>query len=642
MAFIAFLIRTGRSWRGRLPFRTEPFKAPVSENNPFGKPSTTLSTTTAIDCLAQAALQINSVCQSQENNFLQLGQQLQSIHHDAKGLVDMISRGLNGDDDRPIRQALQTMRRYADGAMEDQGVTLVKLRAEMSHVTAVTGSLNVLMQKDSAFSKIAKNLRTIGIHIAIESARTELAKTMLSSLAGEVKELSASVSQVAEQMHEDSASVSDSLGSVRSAMESEICNLQELVANARQTVEHALNKVQKLTAAMIDLMNAVGQSAKSIADQVAQVVMGIQIHDRITQRAQHITDFLEEIRKLLAGALAAGPAGLQLAGVYAKAHALLDLQVRQMDSVLADIDGVWEQGRAAFERLNEVVTGLAGQSCMLLQSNSRAGESGGPDDTHHETELKEALNHLLTLLDTTCKVVGRLTAIRGKTTRTIDQLNHHIERVRRVNFNIHLKALNAIVKSTRLGEQGRGLEVLVQEMKEQSNQSNVLVQEVADILEGLSLADDLLSQGSGGSSDGGEKAMGQLRQGIMQFTTDNARFMQQAKETLVLSGRLKDQITRAQLGMGFFEQFKSELMAQRDVIKALAGDLEPFAEAGSRQMPCYDLGIADHYTMQKERDIHNQAIEGARPSRERGSIDKSTSAVAVKNGEDLDDNVELF
>jgi hypothetical protein len=179
-------------------------------------------------------------------------------------------------------------------------------------------------------------------------------------------------------------------------------------------------------------------------------------------------------------------------------------------------------------------------------------------------------------------------------------------------------------------------------MNEQSNQSNVLVQEVAHILEGLSLADDLLNRGSGGSSDGGEKSMGQLRQGILQFTADSARFEQHAKEALVLSSRLKDQISRAQLGMGFFEQFKFELEAQRDVIKALAGDFEPFAEAGSRQMPCYDHGIADHYTMQKERGIHSQAIEEARPSRERATIDRSTSAVAIKNGEDLDDNVELF
>jgi methyl-accepting chemotaxis protein len=579
-----------------------------------------ISTTALGPNLGQAAEGLLTACRSSENDFLRIGRQLQAVHSHAERLTTTIGSILQVGREDHVTNTLHTIATQSAQVIACLDRTSAGLQADLDGIASICSDLRVLRGKGDVFKKIAKKLKMVALNITIESAHTSDACKTFTALAEEIKSLSTAVFEIAGHIHDDTTQAEATLHAIHAEMLYGGKQLSKMTVGTRQALEVTLSKMDGFIDGSIMLMNATGKTANAVAGQVAEVVVGMQMHDNITQRAQHACEALNEADRLLHAEPYLGEdSGRQV-------HAILSVQQRQIASMAADISLTGQRGRGAITRLGELIKDLTSRSGAVF-SSSVAGQS---DEHEIILQLRHALCELVDLIDSSSSGIGRLTDAKRQTAGTIERLTHYIDEVREVNFDIHLKALNAIVKSTRLGSQGKGIEVLVVEMKELAGESNHFVAEITQGLEKIALNTALNGGLDGGDGpDSGQSACDRLRLDINTFTSVCGTFEQRSREAFALSRQLQKLITETDGYFNFFPEFSDTIENSLAQVSGTLEELSCFAQGACDASTYHAKGLTERYTMQKERDIYYSTLVA------------NTVEAQVQPDENFE-NVELF
>lgn len=636
-----------------LPFspETAPAATSLAEDAEKIQPTIQLpDTARLIRSIKAAQTGLMEICRKTESDFLDLGGLLQTTHSEARELTQNIMATLSDEHGESIESALSVVQTHASEALGELEQGQTELGEDLLQLGSIHADLCTLLDKNNLFKQVAKNLKMVGLNISIESSRQDDEKQSFQTLAEEIAELAQTVHGVVNDIRDDADNARRNIDAIQSEIEGRMQHLGSVMNSARNAVGQSLEEVDHLMQVMVQSLDRISAGADEIGEQVGQLVISIQIHDNISQRVAHIESAMDEVVEMIDTASALDlPVHGQMA-VLGKAYGITHLQVTQVKTVVRDIAKVRQTCETALDNLLGAVAAVARPDGIDM--SVRDGEGRSQMGTHHHTvvRLENALEQLIALLDEGGRDIERLNEARNETGKAISRMDEHLAKVADVNFDIRLKALNAVVKSGRLGEAGRAIAAIVNEIKSLAAQSGTTIGAVSDIMESITSASTRLDRGEMENAAGESSAAGQLRQGIDSFTVACSGFRQGSAEAFDLGQQLETKIGQSRHHILFFESLLSAFNHGHDQLVHVLGQLEPFAEEAPQDWIDEEKAIIARYTMQSERDAHFEAYGGDSAKRKSDPEATIVRAETVERftgeenapDEELGDNIELF
>lgn len=388
-------------------------------------------------------------------------------------------------------------------------------------------------------------------------------------------------------------------------------------ANAAQL---ALQRVQ-----VAGVASQVAQLARDTRKKIGGVLMALQIGDITRQRAEHVQFGLQ----LLDG-LDADLSGARRERIRSVMLALLKAQ---LSSTMDDFS-------LEMEAIERNMAGIAADTREILQlqdlAYGRADRSDGDFLGRLETHVGKALGLVeeMTAADQAALDVGQAVAAAA------ERLSQRIDGVRRIQVNVHQMALNATLRCSRIGDQGKPITVIAVELR---GHASKLEQAADRTLAGV----ETLIGGAAGLAGGdasGNPATARIS-GVLQTALTRIRevggsgggdIVDLAKQ----GGAVVEAMNQAAARMDCRREIGLLLEAAATALNALPAapfepEGEPEGEADEVLTACLDA-LFKQYSMVQERETHRAVVGDRVPAAKTDEVPEEP-ATAPSGELDLDD-----
>ncbi|MBB4236735.1 hypothetical protein GGD57_003325 [Rhizobium esperanzae] len=361
----------------------------------------------------------------------------------------------------------------------------------------------------------------------------------------------------------------------------------------------------------------VGAIARGVQSKVASTLSALQIGDITRQRIEHVQATLSLLEEFFAGE---DGAKLDAGARKRLQNVIHHLTAAQMSDMCAN-----------FQRDSEnVVTTIASfdhdmREILKLrdQMSGESGEAGGNFMRALESSVSAA-HEIVQQVDTASRQADQVSQ---STSGTAAKLSEAIANIRAVKTDIHYMALNTNLRCSRLGEEGRSINVVTAELRIFAGKLDESADAIVTGLPALEAAAGCVAPatdvGAGGLGESLTSAVGNIRSA--------ANMME--NELKVLSENGREVATKISLLIGKldFQRDLGEVFARcADLLENAAGtevaDISDLAEA----IGPLDRKIFKAYTMVQERNIHRDIF----PAND-DSAPTPAEAAKVESDEDL-------
>jgi len=531
-----------------------------------------------------------------EENFLDLGQQFQTIFSKTEELKNLVSKTSefsgNKNDGSGIagvgefaRKSLQTLTAY-------QGDILSNLKI----LNSGSDHLQLLSNMCTNTDKVSSLLNVIALNIAIESNRSAESQEMFKVFVTEVKEIAEQISHVSQELYDDSKLIREKQLQYQKEISGDLCQLQNLTSEAEKVVNQSVETVENIMEKSLAALERARGCSSDINTLVSSIVMGMQFHDIVRQQIEHVVIAIEEAMKLYETSMECLNDSESGQKIMSQIYSILMIQNAQVKSTIGEIDSVYKDILNAFEGIEIKVVELL--SCMSYSTSERSIEEDGGDLF---SVLLSGFENLNKLLGDAYRLNMSMNEIAGEASTATGGLIKHVDHVQRISLDLHRKALNAIIKAAHLGDMGRALEVFANEVTTASNESNTFADNVVEHIE---LISSLTSQMATTSKniDNDDKLNLPQTTSVDSFSKSYDDFLENTTTTLNMSTALEQSITEAKSSLSFISEFSDELKIQLDKSEAILSQINKKNELQPVMTEVTEA--SGRYTMESERLVH--------------------------------------
>lgn len=571
--------------------------------------------------LASMAEKIVSKSRESEKDFSKLGNGLFGMHDEISGLLSLINetaesissgdnKGLLADAEKVASKAISDIGKYKDLATESSGI-----------IRAVSLNLETLFKICSSFEKVAFFFSSIGINIRIESRRTNSANEMFGFLSEEIKPISDKILRILNRIQSDIESVQKVQKDASEKISKGLEEYDRLAGNATTAVKDAIRDMDRIMGHSKKILDQAGDNSRKISAGTAEVVMQIQFHDSMRQRIEHMAYALNDAEKKMREGLAepfnSGPGDEKLHSAYI----IMKLQHAQLKAMSQEIEGIFLKTENAFSEIQGNIANLS-ESLSLM----------GKDDSEDSfTRLKDSFSDLRLIADKTESMAVNIRDATMNASSAAARLNEYMKEVERINSEIHLIALNAIIKAAHLGSEGMALEELAQTLVRLSKETGQIVSSVNQII----VETSKLIDKSGVTENKIRKETSVV---FFEKTSDMISkaydsFRQNASLTGSKAEKLRTTISFIIKDLEFMQNLAKDF---ENICANLGQDIETLKgwEHGSEASITEDASdLAKLYTMDRQREIHQSMLA------ENGSV---TETIPEEKKIDSFGDIELF
>ncbi len=525
-----------------------------------------------------------------EPDFLALGGDLSALFQSATELAQAVDgtttrlhTGLTahriGGADGLVAAALQA---FHDGVQE--------AARELEQLTAMTEGLSAMEPQLARIARVGALLQTISVVFAVESSRTAECQQAFGSFVDEIRGLSRRITTVENAISgELGRAQGEELAGLRE-LEAELGAMRELAHQLEQTSADAAGKVQDGVNRTVGLMAATRERSAQIRRHTEEAVYQVQFGDITRQKIEHVVTVVREAAQgLVAGRTDFGRAA-------AATDALLAIQVAQLQAVGEEVETARRQLEQSFVR----IAGATAEFVDPLQ------QQGGGESSRLQS-LATDFDRLLELERKGRDLRRRASATAGHAFASAERLARQMQDVQSINREMHLLALNAIVKTAALGGAGATLEVL-------SMQVHSLYLEAESVLGGIGeQAGRLHQRGAAGaaSAAGAETGGGaqlRLEEGVGQVRLAYEDFDRAVAESTERVGGQRARLAEAEARLGTLRTLVGQLQAQAAELAAVRAVLAPWCGSAARASSLDTAEVDARYTMQSQREIHRRIV----------------------------------
>jgi methyl-accepting chemotaxis protein len=593
-----------------------------------------------------------------EPDFMKIGGGLQSVYSNAKDLtkktlhaVEFISAGSEDSVLVKIKKAVK------DSLLELEACQ-TGLSDHLQYGSIIADHLGDLYKLIAGIKKIAKSLSVLGVYMRIESARSS---ETFEVVAQEIKQVSEKIGELSQNIHDDVKVEQQEQISENSQISNGLGQLSKLAESAEKAVKGTVREIEKIAEFSSKILEQGVMRSEKISQQIGELVVSIQFYDSMHQRIEHIITALHDVESALKDEISAFQSDETTPPKTGSSHSILAIQTAQLGRIISDIETVYQQSKNAFESLIKEVDQLASDFSTHDSGNSRFRESRTSDAFEM---LGSSLQNLHRILLDGHTLYERMEKAAARASLTANKLSEQNKHVQSINLDTHILALNSIIKAEHMGDKGKNMKVLAHEITHLSDQTNTFVSNAEKLLESIiSLCRKLHISKSGKTTKGQSKAVPDdaLDMSIQEISRSYDRFTEDSLDIYRLSEGLKNDILKMDADLNFLSDLGNELKGYCQKLKDIEGAFSAASKEHARAATEDADTIAERYTMQKEREIHEEIAGSNRSSIRatekaddeflhsqkdifKNNMELNSEILSGKDdGEDsLGDNVELF
>lgn len=516
--------------------------------------------------LAQASARI-------EAGFLAAGERLTGSSQVLERLLAAFD-GLVRQHESPALAAAAT---ELEAVADDTGIALATLDRERQQYA---GLLAAVSRSERPLGDLRRTVRMIGIvavNARVIAAHTDDADG-IEVFTVDIRTLSAAAAETVAEFAARHAKVLEALtASIEQRRRFETLYRERLEA-LPAALKSALDRLRQWQVQSAREAGETAHLARGIAGQLGRAVMSLQIGDSTRQRLEHIDADLEDRDHPDANYVAA----------------LVTLQVAQIEATIGTFEAETASAVAS-------IGGIADAVDRIVRSRGTAGSNGG---------APSPLGAVAQMVDEAVGVLEDCATELQQSQRTIDAVNAaiveligYVETVRRIETEMRLVSLNAAIRCARLGDRGRALDVIAQQLRELTRET---VSSASEAMAGLEQAGELMAgMGSGReASQGLDRVRERARQSLARLSGIDEEAAA-AQTLLATDGSLIVRDLRAAT---------SDLSELEDVVEALRDGQFELTARLPEEAPDFGAVAAafsayrSRYSMAQEREIFDRLV----------------------------------
>ena len=595
-----------------------------------------ISSAELIDSLNSIADSLEEINVGLEPQFVKVGECLQAVFFDSgkleKQTIDA-AHLVGKNSDCSIMREINELTRQSIGELQlRQNNTSQSLQT----VQSIVKHLQELYPKSKALVKIAKNLRAISICFAVESSRSDDSVEMFAAFTKKMDHLVANVFEITEKIRKDSSIAKNKQSEALDCITEGSNLLQGLLMQADKAVTDASKRIDQIVCMSVSALDEVGKLSGNIAKQISSIVIAIQFHDITRQQVEHIISTLRDEALKLENFNSEDSRCENLNAEMSCAYSVIKLQIAQLKQVIDSIKKSHNAIESSFHEIGRA-SGKLADTTSLIDAESLEDDSF--------SNLRSALENLNGLLENGRHLSNTTSDAASNASEASTVLSGHAESIRDINTDIGIQALNAIINSVHLGEKGRVLATLAQEVTQLSGRCSGLVE---NIVENLEMIIALAKESNNLASSRLDNSTSiKLEAGIKQITKAFSDFRESSISAMKQAEMLETGITDTESELVFLDDVEEQLSSQLHVLDGTLYKLKDYSDPVADCNGIRDVsGYADKYTMKSERDVHLKIVNGgAEDDYPVDDANVQPNVEEASNEEDsnvLGDNVELF
>ncbi len=518
--------------------------------------------------------------------------------------------------------------------------TGISIRDSIKAVSSLKDEIETLAKLIQSFKDSSNYLKIIRSNISMESVRTEKSRLLFATLAKEIQELTTNINNIAAEMAEDLENALEK----QHAAEVEIGGGIDKIFSLHELASEQISNAAQQAGDMVNISNEKTQLASkcftNIAKNTSNVVIALQLHDIFRQQLEHVIEAGQEIQSRLTSE---HKDKKQLAYAYK----VTLLQAAQVSRVYDDVAKAYDDITESFNSIGNCLSKLSDQE-----------ESEKIVHNHHNSDvffnLIDTLNHFNDYITTALSLSSRTSETIEMLRQTTNTLTSYIRQIRKISRELSIKALNAIVLTEKLGNDGKTLAVLTEEVYSNAGRAQKKGDEVTKVLSEITALSENLSDKNIDSNL--KESTNKLQDAISLMDKNYKEFSEASQLTKNKVAEIRTRTTNTVNFLDFINTLLSMLQEQKDAFNSFLEDLKPYADCGDSETHNEIENLQSSYTMEQERQIHIQAISGNTQNNTAAADDSDNielftdddqqeqlqPTAANNDDEEFDDNIELF
>ncbi|MDQ7247188.1 hypothetical protein [Dongia sedimenti] len=570
--------------------------APQSTPDPFG----------SLDALERVLGEIGQAAAMTEGTFVGIGQRLEASINTIDGLTATFKTLMEELGSSELVQATADLSQVAAriGALADAPRDSEAVLGRITGLTtATTGRVGRMRKAVKAVDVLAVNAKIAAAHLGTGG---EGFSTFAEEITRAMKIAEENLDGFAEQLDGMSQRLRDATVSQRALAQQrdqairtipdQLSRSVAAIAGRRRQAENTAAEIQRKTV--------------QVGARVGSAVMAMQIGDTSRQRIEH-SEFALTLAARLFGRQTQAAVDFDLGAVPAEDKqrllgAICALSLAQLTDTADELDAQVGEIAASLEQ-------LAGDAREIAGLGQQTYSSGGVQAGSFLSELEEDVRHARSLLEDLRGAQTEGDSVMGGVLETTKTLERNISAIQSLESDIRLMGLNTTLRSSRLGNEGRALTVIAQELR---ICSNLTATEAEAVLADL----DAMVEAAGTSSGADPKRRLAEVTELTNILVNSVNRLSRTAEALAAALETLDR--ESQTVAAALQQTSSEIRAKAEIGAILRRASAALAEVQSDSAPDEEMGdpggilaaIFGKYTMVREREVHARILKGDLPA----------------------------
>ncbi|MFO1498357.1 MAG: hypothetical protein U1G07_08200 [Verrucomicrobiota bacterium] len=528
-----------------------------------------------------------------EAGFVALGQTLRNLYATAGELAQVVRERAGNLQVALLQSRIAGEDGLAAKAFDELQIGLRETADLLHSLQTIGDALQQLRPQMQSVRRIGLFLKASVFSFAVESARTTECQLAFGAFVEELRALAGQIGTGCEKLHDHVQATEATQGHGRAAMRASLEQMHLLAEEVQSTARATSSEAQALLDGSLGALRQTEECTGHIAQSAEEAVYHLQFGDIVRQKLEHITSSLQKAAQLIGDP----QAETEAAAKASEADCLIGIQVGQLELIRTEV-------LTAHSKLNQAFENIASQTDRLLQvlqsAQDRSHASNPIQSLQSDSVRLEELQGQSRRLQQEARGTAQLAAEASR------QLRRHLDQLNEINREMHLQALNAIVKTTSLRGEGATLEVLSMEVASLFRESNravsAIVQTIEQILQaahaaGSQPADPVWTDAAGSGESRFKMDLERIRHAYEQFS-------RASDQAVLLAEKQRGVLSQSSRCLQFLSGLSENFAGQCHDLTALRALLTPVrAKAVASTAGALEL-LDQHYTMQSERDVH--------------------------------------
>ncbi|MHB8810756.1 MAG: hypothetical protein ACYC9M_12210 [Desulfobulbaceae bacterium] len=543
--------------------------------------------------LAEAGQELDAVCRDADPLFIQTGRDLREVARETSALTEAIQRaarlvGESGDEQGPLAGSGQVVQEVLTRLTRDRQ----EIEQDLQQIRDLITQISDCRRINDAIDRISASFRAVRINIRIQCSAQLISDDIFKDVTDDIDSLSRTLTQITKQIKNDLAAAVKKLIALERTVSANLLAAERVSVSARGVVTRAYGDIKQLFAGTQSMIREASRRSEVITGKVDEIVVSIQFHDSLSQRANHILHAFADVTRLCTpGEGSNGPEGL------GSAFLIMDLQHRHLAHIIEEINSIHSRIREAYSVIGEEVKGL---NSILLDNQFKAV---GPEQFLRSlyNSLQKALLQLCDLVSEGAGMIEQINSAAADTRNVAGRLMEIMQDVLEMREETRLQAVNTIIMASNLGQKGRTIQVLAKEISALSEQTSELVSDVEVLQLAVNQKVEKLCQGWDKSINGSGKS--ELEDEINRI---DGSYREVEEGFAALSAQIDTScghIETVHAGLRFIQHLRDGLRAVAVRVEQARDNLLPWQDLASSESAEMNQ-LIQRYTMEQERLIH--------------------------------------